>query len=45
MSVGNICGNKREIVLKENQRITGVISGSKAGYPGYHRDLQFMICD
>ena len=45
LSLGTIGGNKKEILLEENERILGIKSISRApnGYPGAHGDLQFMI--
>jgi hypothetical protein len=45
LSVGNIGGNKKDILLEENERILGIKSISRApnGQPGAHGDLQFMI--
>jgi hypothetical protein len=45
LSVGNIQGTNKEILLEEKERIFGVTGISRApnGHPAVIGDLQFMI--
>ena len=45
LEVGALSGNKKDILLEENERIFGVTGISRApqGFPGVISDPQFMI--